>query len=374
MISPTKQWTLKFLLFGIVIVMIIGVSMPYWAKRIVAQELGIKSIETVKNSDKQAIYEPVLPDTAIKVGKDFNEHPSFHNETWHYKANLKGEDGKEYGVQWTMYRIANGDHLGVGWKNSQIYTAQVAISTPDQSWSDQRISRGGIGQAGVLMNPFRMWIDDWIWQSSNNFSMPSRLHVKTDDFAINLTSAAYGPFVLNGDKGYKKTHDLLTTASYSYSAPFLKAKGSLILNGKEVAVHGQAWLDKEWGNHLISDSTLRWDAFSIHLADGRSLALTHYHNPQDIRYISGTLAGKDGSVINIDSDDVRLYPLETHQLANGRLLLLRWVIEIPKYKISLITQSTNQEMWLPFWIPSWEGPIKVTGSQTGVGFMQLTGY
>lgn len=367
---PVKKWVFLSLFF----LLILGGTTQHWEKDLAAQELGNGTLPVIKGGEGKAVYEPVLPDITINVGKDFNEHPNYHHEVWHYKANVKGDDGREYGIQWTMYRISNGDYQGVGWKNAQIYIAQAVVSTEDQSWSQQRISRGGIGQAGVLMDPLRMWIDDWLWKSNNNFSMPSQLQVKADDFSIDLTSASYGPFVLNGDKGYKKTHDLLSTASYSFSAPFLKTKGVLMLNGKEVNVQGLAWLDKEWGNHLIASNTLRWDAFSIHLKDGRALALTQYHHPQKIRYIIGTLSSKDGSVIDIDNDDIHLYPLETYPLLNGKILPLRWVIEIPKYKISLITQFYNKEMWLPYWVPSWEGPILVTGSQTGVGFIQLMGY
>ncbi|TVO39098.1 lipocalin-like domain-containing protein [Vibrio algivorus] len=368
------QWMFKVAVMTLAFLLLSGLLAPNFVKELVAKEIDHLHIQAESKEGNQAVYDPVLPDYTIKYGKDFAEHGGFHNEVWHYRANLKGDDGLDYGVQWTVYRVANGDHQGVGWENAQIYTAQVVVSTSKHSWSQQRIARGGIGQAGVMMYPFRLWIDDWSWVSNNNFAIASQLNVKTDDFQVTLQNAAYGPFVLNGDKGYEKTHDLMSTASYSFSAPFIKAKGSLILNGKAVKVSGIAWLDKEWGNHLVANRSLRWDTFNLHLSDGRVLSLTQYHNPQNIRYISGSLSSKNGSTIKIKDSEVRIYPIEKQQLLNGRLLPLRWVIELPNYQISLITQSLNKELWLPFWIPSWEGPIEVTGSHKGVGFMQLTGY
>lgn len=127
------------------------------------------------------------------------------------------------------------------------------------------------------------------------------------------------------------------------------------------------------GNYLVADEALSWDNFSVHLKDGRSLDLTQYHYAQQ-DFISGTLANKDGTIIKLHSNQVHINPLENYQLNNSQFIPLRWVIEIPEYNINLITKFYNRQMWFPFWIPSWEGPISVTGSQTGIGFMQLTGY
>lgn len=372
--NKKSQRLLKWTIAIVLSVLMISLLTPSLIKDLVAQEVK-HSVEHSTNKEKaSSVYEPVLPDYTIDYSKDFAEHVGFHNDVWHYKANLKGDDGLDYAVQWGMYRVANGDVQGVGWHNTQVYTAQVVVSNAQQSWMQQRLARGGIGQAGALMYPFRLWIDNWSWVSNHNFAVPSLLNVVTDDFSVLLKNANGGPFVLNGDNGYKKTHDLLSTASYSFSAPFLKTQGLLKLNGREVKVQGVAWLDKEWGNHLIADRSLRWDSFNIHLEDGRALSITQYHNPQNLRYISGLIAGNDGQKATISNDEVRIYPLEQNRLLNGRQLPLRWVIEIPKLHISLITKTLNNELWLPFWIPSWEGPIEVTGSHQGVGFMQLTGY
>lgn len=368
------QWMRNTAVIMLTYTILAGLFEPYFTPPLMAKEMDEYPSQVASKTENKFTYDPVLPDYTIQYGQDFAEHEHFHNEVWHYRANLKGDDGKEYAVQWAVYRVANGDQQGIGWKNAQVYTAQVVVSTAQQSWSQQRIARGGIGQAGVMMYPFRLWIDDWAWISNNNFALPGELTVKTDDFQVSLHSASYGPFVLNGDKGYKKTHDLMSTAAYSFSAPFLKAKGTLTLNGREVQVQGLAWLDKEWGNHLVANQSLYWDQFNLHLTDGRVLSLTQYHNPQNMLYISGTLSSKEGATTLIKDDEVRIYPLEKEYLLNGKELPLRWVIEIPKYQMSLITQSLNKELWLPFLVPSWEGPIVVKGSHKGVGFMQLTGY
>ncbi|MGO2508108.1 MAG: lipocalin-like domain-containing protein [Vibrio hibernica] len=325
------------------------------------------------NEETEAfVFEPVIPGQGVSVATDMNEHTGFHYETWHYRANVKSSDGKDYGIQFLVYRVANSDENGVGWNNTQIYTAQLVVSTEGKSWLQQRIARGGVGQAGVFMDPFHLWIDNWTWQSRNNTALPSYLSAHTDDFSVALTSEAYGPYILPGDKGYNALHDLPSKVSYKFSAPFLRTKGTLNLNGKNVAVQGLAWIDKEWGNGLLPESGFESNAFSIHLTDGRALVLNQYHKQDQMKFVTGTIANRSGTVTNISNDEIRLYPLENTTLLNGKTLALRWVIEIPKYNISLITQTIENELWLPFWVPSWEGPIKVTGSHMGVGFMQLT--
>ncbi|MBD1573850.1 carotenoid 1,2-hydratase [Vibrio sp. S17_S38] len=325
------------------------------------------------NVKKEAlIFEPVVPGQAVSVASDMNEHTGFHYETWHYRANVKGSDGKDYGIQFLVYRVANSDENGVGWHNTQIYTAQLVVSTGGKSWSQQRIARGGVGQAGVFMDPFHLWIDNWTLQSRNNTALPNYLSAHTDDFSVDLKSEAYGPYVLPGDKGYSVLHNIPAKVSYKFSAPFLRTKGTLNLNGKSVMVQGLAWIDKEWGNDLLPENGFELNSFSIHLTDGRVLVLNQYHKQDQMKFVTGMLADRSGSVTKISNDEIRLYPLENATLLNGKTLALRWVIEIPKYNISLITQTIENELWLPFWIPSWEGPIKVTGSHIGVGFMRST--
>lgn len=114
----------------------------------------------------------------------------------------------------------------------------------------------GIGQAGVVGNPIRMWIDDWAWRSKQNDALPSQLSVNSQNFSVNLTNFSFGPLIANGENGYEKitqsaipvpdaeSNDL---AIYSFSQPFVKTKGVLEVDGKEIMVRGLAWVDKEWG-------------------------------------------------------------------------------------------------------------------------------
>ena len=102
----------------------------------------------------------------ICVSADHYPHERFKIEWWYLTANLKGSDGQDYGVHWTLFRQAmNATPNPGGWQSNQTWMAHTAISTPLRFEFSQRFARGGIGQAGVEItkrSTFEAWMDDWL--------------------------------------------------------------------------------------------------------------------------------------------------------------------------------------------------------------------
>ena len=46
------------------------------------------------------------PETALTFPADHGAHPDFRIEWWYLTATLHGDDGQDYGVQWTLFRSA----------------------------------------------------------------------------------------------------------------------------------------------------------------------------------------------------------------------------------------------------------------------------
>lgn len=333
-----------------------------------------REVNAVLQKSTTQVFEPVLPSTPLSFPKDFVSHPSYKHEWWYINANVNSADGKEFGIQWTLFRFATADTNESGWQTPQIYMSHVVITSEDNKWAEQRFSRGGIGQAGVRANPFRAWIDNWSWSSPDMQTFPSTLRAASDDFSFQLQMDNSGPIVLQGDKGYSQKHDQLPIASHYFSMPFLKIEGSLVLDDQSFIVKGDAWLDREWGSGMVDQEQQGWDWFSFHLDDGRALMVSQYRHNLQQPYQFGSISTLDGSVIVLTQQDISMTPLQVTQLSNGRLIPLQWVIEIPKYGINLTTEVVRKEQWLPFLIPYWEGPIQAVGSHTARGFMELTGY
>jgi predicted secreted hydrolase len=337
-------------------------------------EEGVNEVNSVLMSEQFKVFEPVLPDRTVSLPKDFQFHPEFQHEWWHYFATLEDASGKDYSVQWSFFRIATDEREARGWQSPQIYISNVVVTSATQVWKEQRLARGGIGQAGMTNRPFRIWIDNWNWRALGATPFPGRLSVETDTFGLELDSVTKGPYVLNGENGYQKKHDLLPIASYNFSAPFLALNGTLTLDGVEVEVSGNAWLHKEWGSGLLGEGQQGWDWFVFNLDDGAALSVSRYRNNHQMPYVFGTLATRSGKVYQLSESDIDIKPLPNSTLLNGRRMPLQWIINVPKYEINLTTRIQRRDMWLPFVIPYWEGPIMASGSHEASGFMQLTGY
>lgn len=358
--------------FFVGVLLVCGVYASFFVKPDKPEQTEVSKL---LRSEDRKVFDPVLPDQTVKLPIDFQFHPDFQHEWWHYFASVVDESGEEYGIQWSYFRVATDERETSGWQSPQLYISNVVITSATQTWKEQRLARGGIGQAGMRNHPFRIWLDNWSWRSLSSTPFPGLLDIQSDDFGLQLATAAIGPYVLNGDKGYQVKHDLLPIASYSFSAPFLSVKGKLRLDESTVlTVKGNAWVNKEWGSGLLAEGQQGWDWFVFNLDDGQTLSVNRSRYNEQLPYVYGTLANRSGAVVNLSDADVSITPLNTSTLPNGRRLPLQWLIEVPEQDIKLTTKVVRRNMWLPFVIPYWEGPIMATGSHEAKGFMQLTGY
>jgi predicted secreted hydrolase len=341
----------------------------------------------------------VLPGGEIEFPRDHGAHPEFRIEWWYVTANLQDGRGAHYGVQWTMFRQslspiydANATEQGgvmQGWASNQVWLAHAAITNDKQHRHWQKMARGGIGQAGVVAQPFSAWIDHWslatafslqadgLYPLDLNFSV-----YESGEYAVNLQLTADTPEVLNGLEGYSRK-SAGDQASYYYSQPHLEVSGDIVWQDELVSVTGQAWLDREWSSQPLSTNQSGWDWFSIHLDDGRALMLYQIREiaGKDKHWVSGSLIAKNGSKVNIQKKSVNLEVLET-KVVDGRKLPLRWRVSIPEYDIDLTIEPLHDEQFISGALPYWEGVIFAFDSkddsqarqQVGRGYMELMGY
>jgi predicted secreted hydrolase len=346
----------------------------YWTHWDEATATEENEISHVLQRESKTVFDPVLPDEHVSLPKDFRFHLGYQHEWWNYFAKLQDKNGQVYNVQWSYFRVATDERDTHGWQNPQLYLSHVVISSGSQVWREQRVARGGIGQAGMTNHPFRLWIDNWNWRSLGLTPFPGQLDVSTDAFGLELNTITNGPFVVNGDKGFQIKHALQSVASFSFSAPFLNVKGTLTLNGQLISVSGSAWAQKEWGSGMIGEGQQGWDWLVFNFDDGRALTVSRYRHNGQLPHIFGTLSTRSGAVFNLTEKDFSITPMQVTSLPNGRRLPLQWIINVPEHGINLTTRITKSDMWQPFLIPYWEGPIQASGSNEAWGFMQLTGY
>jgi predicted secreted hydrolase len=340
------------------------------------------------------------PGKALEFPRDHGAHPGYRIEWWYLTANLQDAEGRPFGAQWTLFRFAarppgDGTSTNQGasapstWNSGQVYMAHMAITHPDGHAAFQRYARGGdhgdpygdplggaLAQAGATASPFAAWLDDWRLASRGAEWLPLELRARQDDFAMDLQLDATGPLVLQGDEGFSQKH-AGGGGSHYYSQPFLEASGTLELDGRRVAVSGQAWLDREWSSQFLQPDQAGWDWFALHLDSGEKLMLFRLRARGDgDDYRHGVLISPGGRPRALDPSRIGLQPLRQTPVA-GRALPLHWRVDLPELGRSLEVDALHPEQWLDVDFPYWEGIVLVRGDgagNSGRGYLELTGY
>jgi predicted secreted hydrolase len=314
-------------------------------------------------------------DKAFAYPADHGPHTDFRVEWWYITANLDGADGREYGVQWTLFRTAIAPGEAGGWTSPQMWMGHAALTTPARHYAAERLGRGGTGQAGVEAQPFKAWIDDWemrgLAPAGADAISDVALRATGAGFSYALRLTAEGPIVLQGDKGYS-VKSASGQASHYYSQPFYTVTGSVQADGRDVKVTGRAWLDREWSSQPLAADQRGWDWFSLHLDDGDKLMGFRLRD-EGKGYTSGTWISADGTPEPLAPGDLRVEPLRWATTA-GRRVPVEWRVRIPSRGLDVSTRPLTTQAWMPMTIPYWEGPIRFRGSHTGRGYLEMTGY
>ena len=322
-------------------------------------------------------FAAVVPGRIFSFPADHGPHPDYRIEWWYLTANLVDSTGAAYGAQWTLFRLATAPGAQrKGWANPQIWMGHAAVTRADTHRYAETFARGGVGQAGVEPKPFLAWIDSWQMRGlepmRDDTIAPLQLTGSGTDFAYALRLEADRALVLQGEAGYSRKSER-GQASYYYSQPFLKATGSLTIDGKQVEVTGQAWMDREWSSQPLASDQTGWDWFSLHLDSGQKLMLFRLRQNDGRHYCSGNWIFADGKTLQIASDDIGMTPKTITEIA-GRQIPVAWHVKIPARALAIECVPLNPNSWMGTSVPYWEGPIRFTGSHVGVGYLEMTGY
>ncbi|EAQ55572.1 MULTISPECIES: lipocalin-like domain-containing protein [Vibrio] len=350
-----------------------------------AQNMGsILGAETQTENETaidQAQFSPVVKGIEITFPADHQAHPNFRHEWWYLTANLIDEDGNALGVQWTQFRFAaaplesGNSTKKTTWQSQQIYMAHSAVTTKDKHYADEKWSRDQAELAGVSTSPFRVYLDDWQWNSSSDDLFPATLDANSDQFGYSLKLTSNAPYQKQGVQGYSTKSSDGKVASYYYSQPFINVSGEVTIDGVTHLVSGKGWIDREWSSQFLLDSQQGWDWFALRLSDETSLVVFQLRNSTTGKasYSHARLMKQNGSGIAIKQQDIRLTAIKQTEI-DGRDYPTEWQVSIPTQQIELTVSALNPEAKMPLSVPYWEGPIVIEGTHSGTGYMELTGY
>ena len=306
------------------------------------------------------------PGKVFSFPDDHGPHPEYRIEWWYLTANMTDANGTPYGLQWTLFRTAMAPETADGWSSPQLWMGHAAVTSADQHFVTERLSRGGIGQAGVTAEPFAAWIDDWVLEGDWK---TMRMTASAPDFSYDMELEATGQLVFHGDAGFS-VKSTSGQASYYYSQPYFEISGTLALADGEVQVTGNAWLDREWSSQLLADDQTGWDWFSLSFDSGDKLMGFRLQQTDGDNYTSATWIEAGGQVTAYENGAFTAVPLAT----NDAEVPISWQVRLPERGVDVTVTALNENAWMATSIPYWEGPVTVTGSHAGIGYLEMTGY
>ena len=348
-------------------------------------------LSTVLGGDGLDGFQRATMPASIEFPRDHGAHPDFRSEWWYFTAALHDDQGRYFGVQFTLFRQALLPHGGRGpWRTAQVYMGHLAVSDVAAGVHHQaeRLVRGHPRLAGVSHVPnapaapappptasFAAWIEGWRLTSVSTAFLPMTLQAEATEIGLDLSLEQTKPIVLQGDAGFSAKGP--ANASYYYSVPRLAVSGTVRVGGESHEVAGRGWLDREWSTSVLARHYAGWDWFALQLDDGRDFMLYQLrrHDGGQDAYNSATAVG--ATAIDVNGDAERLDPAGVRLASTHtwRGWPVRWELTVGDERFTVVAAFNDQVM--ETFVRYWEGLVWVedeNGDRLGSGYMELTGY
>ena len=332
--------------------------------------------------------------------RDHGPHPEFRQEWWYVTGNLDGADGRRFGFELTFFRVAlappsaptaatrKAEEGGApsatsAWRAREIYMAHFAITDVGarRFHYAHKLARGALGLAGSQGPPLRVWIDDWTLGAAGAAAGDWKLAAAQEGYALELELHPLTPPVLNGEAGLSVKSDAPASASYYYSMPRIVVHGTLLEHGKPLAVHGLAWLDREWGSGALGPNQAGWDWFALQLDDGTALMFYALRDRDGSRdpHSAGTWVESSGEARPLKSPAVGIDVTDHWTTGDGVRYPSGWRLRVPSLALDVTVHPVLADQELKTSPRYFEGAVDVSGTREGRrlggrGYVELVGY
>ena len=365
---------------------------------ILANPTAPRSTPPAPTASPVAVDDPV----PIDLPRDDGPHDRL-TEWWYYTGHLRDADGGRYGFEYVIFRAERGafptswaSHLAVTDETGGRFVYAQRLEVGPQV---DRSPRGGTGEpvgfdltlAGI--DPSRPVTFDrppWAMRGADGAD-----HLSAS-LAPDEATAAGAPGGLTLDLAVQATkqpalHDRdgwidfgAAGGSYYYSRTSMTASGTLTLDGRALAVDGEAWFDHQWGD-FISVGGGGWDWFAVNIADGTDLTLSLVRDADgSYPLVYGTVVGANGSTRHLAREEFTVaVKARWTSPTTGADYPAGWTIEIPgdQLTIQLTPSVADQELdtRATTGVVYWEGSQVVRATRAGLplggeAYVELTGY
>ncbi|MEC7377369.1 MAG: lipocalin-like domain-containing protein [Pseudomonadota bacterium] len=335
---------------------------------------GFAGLAGVAESEYEVPFLQPGPGDRLSFPRDFGPHPQHRIEWWYLTANLRTAEGKPLGLQWTQFRQAlrprpadAAPPPASDWPLEAAWMAHTAVSYAGNHVFAEKLARGDIGQAGARAAPMSVWLDDWqlnALQGGNRW----RLQVDAGKWSYDLTLTQNRAPVAHGNQGFSAKSDSGEGSMY-FSLVDLAIEGRVRLGDQDFEVSGQGWFDREWSSQFLKAGQQGWDWFALHLDSGDKLMAFRLRQDEGA-FQAGTWVPAEGEPVALQGDQLRIAPMDSDDEGVPR----SWRLAVPDLGVGLTVSVPEGDYMNTGLYTYWESPVSVTGSHTGVGYMELTGY
>lgn len=334
---------------------------------------GFAGLAGIIDSDAEIPFLQPGPGESLSFPADLGPHPQHRIEWWYLTANLETAEGEPLGLQWTQFRQALKPRPAEStvpdaesWPLDSAWMAHAAVSFDRQHYFAEKLARGDVGHAGATAAPFSVWLDNWQLTEPAG-QAPWRLQVSADNWSYDLSLKVQGEPVAHGDQGFS-AKSASGEGSLYFSLVDVEIEGTVTLGDQTLAVSGQGWFDREWSSQFLKGGQQGWDWFALHLESGDKLMAFQLREDSGA-FRSGTWIPAQGDPVALAPDQLRIKPLSGHKGYPRQ-----WQLKVPDFGVSLELSAPPGDYLNDGLYPYWESPVTVSGSHTGVGYMELTGY
>lgn len=344
-----------------------------------------------------ADYARALGPRPLSFPRDHGPHPEYRSEWWYFTGNLSAADGRRFGYQWVLFRLALAPDASAAapgsgpdtasprrsaWRANQAYMAHFALTDAAAGGfhAFERFARGAAGLAGAAADPLHLWLDDWSLTEDPAGGV-WRLRARADGIDIDLELRATRAPVPQGEGGFSRKSAAAGNASYYYSISRLDSRGILRAGEHSHVVEGLSWLDREWGTSALAEDQQGWDWFALQLDDGTDLMVYRLRRKDGgiDPFSAGMLVTPNDSRLPLAADDVSLDILDTWTSPEGVRYPAGWRLRLPGRDLVLDVRPLIPDQELDLSVRYWEGAVTVTGRHAGAavggsGYVELVGY
>ena len=136
---------------------------------------------------------------------------------------------------------------------------------------------------------------------------------------------------------------------------------------------GRAWLDREWSSQPLEETQTGWDWFSLHFDSGEKMMGFQVRDEDGSVYTVGTWITADQSFAPLDPGQLDITATAWSDVA-GRRIPTTWDLTLPDRDLAITTTAIYPDSWMGTMVAYWEGPVTITGSHPGVGYLEMSGY